>query len=125
MTNVDRTAVAGVRQFVKTFLFCVVIASSSNAFAATFTVSKVADTNDGVCNSDCSLREAIIAANTTAGADRIVLGSGLTYTLTIGPADAPGALVAGSGDLDITDALTIDGNGSTVDAAGLDLASLR
>ncbi|MDQ6787766.1 MAG: CSLREA domain-containing protein, partial [Acidobacteriota bacterium] len=30
--------------------------------AATLTVTKTADTNDGVCNSDCSLREAIAVA---------------------------------------------------------------
>ncbi|MBK9656451.1 MAG: CSLREA domain-containing protein [Rhodanobacteraceae bacterium] len=38
---------------------------------APFVVSKTADTSDGVCNADCSLREAIIAANAQAGADRI------------------------------------------------------
>jgi CSLREA domain-containing protein len=32
------------------------------AGAATFTVTKTADTNDGVCNADCSLREAAVAA---------------------------------------------------------------
>src|SRR2546421_11075608 len=44
----------------------------------TFTVTKTADTNDGVCDSDCSLREAINAANTTPGQDTIVfkIGSG-------------------------------------------------
>ncbi len=31
-----------------------------------FTVTKVADTNDGACNTDCSLREALTAANATA-----------------------------------------------------------
>jgi hypothetical protein len=46
--------------------------------------------------------------------------TGLIYPLTLGPADAPGAVAAGSGDLDVTDALTIDGNGSTIDAALLD-----
>lgn len=35
------------------------------ARAATFTVSKTADTNDGTCNADCSLREAAAAANGT------------------------------------------------------------
>jgi CSLREA domain-containing protein len=35
----------------------------STTQAATFTVSKTADTNDGNCNADCSLREAITAAN--------------------------------------------------------------
>ena len=39
--------------------------------AATFTVTKTADTNDGVCNADCSLREAIAAANTAASDDVI------------------------------------------------------
>lgn len=56
------------------------------ASAATFTVSKTADTGDGVCNSDCSLREAITAANANgAGADTInfnIAGSGVkTITL--------------------------------------------
>jgi CSLREA domain-containing protein len=39
--------------------------------ASTYTVSKTADTNDGTCNADCSLREAIVAANANAGADTI------------------------------------------------------
>jgi CSLREA domain-containing protein len=34
-----------------------------DAVSPTFTVNKTADTNDGVCNADCSLREAITAAN--------------------------------------------------------------
>lgn len=48
--------------------------------AATFTVTKTADTADGTCsNSDCSLREAIIASNALPGADTIILPAG-TYT---------------------------------------------
>jgi CSLREA domain-containing protein len=43
----------------------------SQAQATTFTVSKLADTNDGTCNIDCSLREAIAAANDIAGNDVI------------------------------------------------------
>ena len=39
--------------------------------AAVFTVTKTADTNDGVCNADCSLREAITAANNTVSDDVI------------------------------------------------------
>ena len=101
------------------FLFVQAV-SMSPAFAADFTVTKIADTNDGACNADCSLREAIVAANASAGADRVLLGSGLTYTLSIGPFDAPGVLAPGSGDLDITGALTIEGGGSTVDGAGID-----
>lgn len=95
-------------------------AVSGSAYATDFVVSKTADTADGTCDADCSLREAIIAANASPGADRILLGSGQTYVLTRGPADAPGALVALTGDLDLTDALTIEGNGSAVDAALLD-----
>ncbi|AVP96514.1 hypothetical protein C7S18_04565 [Ahniella affigens] len=34
-----------------------------DAVSPTFTVNKTADTNDGTCNADCSLREAITAAN--------------------------------------------------------------
>src|SRR5262249_37111481 len=47
--------------------------------ATTFTVTKTADTNDGFCNADCSLREAITAANATPGKDTIAfsIGSGV------------------------------------------------
>lgn len=80
---------------------------ASPAQAADFTVTKTADTNDGVCDSDCSLREAIIAANGTAGADEVVVPAG-TYTLTIAGA---GEEFAATGDLDITDNVTITGAG--------------
>ena len=55
------------------------------ASAASFTVTKTADTNDGVCDADCSLREAISAANAAAGADTITVPAG-TYQLTLGNA---------------------------------------
>src|SRR5947208_2859360 len=85
------------------------------ALAATFTVTKTADTNDGACNNDCSLREAIIAANAAAGADVITLSAG-TYTLTRSGVDN----TAANGDLDVTDALTINGagQGTTIIQAG-------
>ena len=41
-----------------------------------FTVTKVADTNDGFCNADCSLREAIVAANAHPGTDSIAFNIG-------------------------------------------------
>ena len=34
---------------------------------ATFPVSKTPDTNDGACNADCSVREAVVAANSCGG----------------------------------------------------------
>jgi CSLREA domain-containing protein len=52
------------------------------ALAAGFSVTKTTDTNDGACNADCSLREAIAAANAAAGADTITLPAG-TYQLTL------------------------------------------
>ena len=66
-----------------------------------------------------SLREAIIAANNTAGADQITLQAE-TYTLTLGGTGEDAAM---TGDLDILDTLTIVGAGSgstTIDAAGID-----
>lgn len=58
--------------------------------AATFTVTKIADTNDGSCNRDCSLREAIAAANVAATSDNLVVfdtnlfSSVQTITLSLG-----------------------------------------
>jgi len=78
------------------------------AQSATFIVSKAADTADGNCDSDCSLREAIIAANASPSADTITLPVG-TYTLSI----------AG---LDITASLTITGDSATntiIDGGGV------
>lgn len=51
-------------------LFLLLIATP--AYGATLTVTKTADTNDGICNADCSLREAIGAA---ASQDTIVFSS--------------------------------------------------
>lgn len=78
------------------------------AEAQTFNVSKTADTSDGVCNADCSLREAVIAANALAGADVINIPAG-AYKLTI---SGTGENASATGDLDITDDLTINGAGS-------------
>jgi CSLREA domain-containing protein len=55
----------------------------ASPFATTFPVTKTADTNDGTCDPDCSLREAIDAANTNPGADNVPVPAG-TYLLTLG-----------------------------------------
>src|ERR1041385_7845356 len=89
------------------------------AAAKTFTVNSTTDAvaanpASGVCetavgNGVCTLRAAIQAANALPGADMIIVPAG-TYTLTIaGPAED----AATSGDLDITDDLTINGSGAT------------
>ena len=63
---------------------------------------------------DCSLRGAIIKANTTADDDIITFPAGAqTYTLTLGPRDDEFNLLgasASTGDLDIRDAITSGGN---------------
>jgi CSLREA domain-containing protein len=48
----------------------------------TFHVTKTEDTGDGACDADCSLREAVVAANETGGDDTIHLPAGV-YTLTL------------------------------------------
>jgi CSLREA domain-containing protein len=65
-------------------LSCLLVVLCLPGRAATFTVSKIADTNDGTCNADCSLREAINAANSAAGNDIIAFVANLTGTLLIG-----------------------------------------
>jgi CSLREA domain-containing protein len=76
-------------------------------YAAALAVSKTADTSDGACDADCSLREAIVAANAAPGADTITVPAGV-YQFTRTGNDDVGAV----GDLDITDSLTIIGAGA-------------
>src|SRR5262249_21535679 len=101
-------------------LAALLASTAATAAANDFIVTKTADTADGVCDSDCSLREAIIAANAQPGLDRIILAAGQTYTLTLGSADPFGTLLPATGDLDITDSLTIVGNGATINGGGID-----
>ncbi len=72
----------------------------------TLTVTKSADTADGACElTDCSLREAIIAANAYPGSNTTNLPAG-TYTLSLAGSNEDGAT---TGDLDVTDDLTLAG----------------
>lgn len=68
------------------------LAVTAPATAATFTVTNLNDANAG------SLRQAILDANAAAGADTIVFQAGLTGTITLA-----------TGELLITDSVTIDG----------------
>jgi CSLREA domain-containing protein len=72
---------------------------------AAFVVTKNADTNDGACNADCSLREAIVAANAAPGST-ITFAAGVNPTLTRTGSDN----TAVNGDLDINASVTITGN---------------
>ncbi len=71
--------------------------------AAVYIPTKTTDTNDGTCAADCSLREAVTAANRHPGENVILLHAG-TYTLT-----SPGGLPV-QGDL----ILLGDGAGRTI-----------
>lgn len=91
------------------------------AGAATFTVNRaddIAPRGTGAscitaASTDCTLREAVIKANATAGADVIVFAAslnGVPITLSRAGNDA----TSSAGDLDVNDSVTITGNGSAV-----------
>lgn len=89
--------------------FLVALLVSSEVSALIFPVTKTQDTKDGICDADCSLREAIDAANGNAGPDVIQIPVG-TYRLDIAdPASSDDANAMG--DLDITDDVEIIGAG--------------
>jgi len=97
------------------------------AEGASFTVDATHDAvdaapGDGVCadaGGACTLRAAVMETNALAGADEISLPAG-TYVLSIAGADED---AAATGDLDVTDDLTITGEGrdvTIIDGAQLD-----
>jgi trimeric autotransporter adhesin len=74
-----------------------ILSFAARVVANTFIVNNTDDPGDGICDSVCTLREAIDAANANPGADAItfdIVGAGV-HTLTPLP--------------DITEAVTIDG----------------
>jgi CSLREA domain-containing protein len=85
-------------------------AGESQLSQVVFAVTKTVDTDDGMCDSDCSLREAIIAANMAAGESLILLPPGI-YTLSIPGIDED---AAATGDLDITSNVTLRGSGAAL-----------
>ena len=90
--------------------------SEQPVWAATFTVNDTSDLmddniGDGVCHTatgTCTLRAAVQEANADPGVDVITLPSGV-YVLTLTGA---GEDAAATGDLDITESLTIIGAGA-------------
>jgi hypothetical protein len=84
-----------------------IVATAPPVHAAVFTVTRFDDPAPSGClPGDCSLREAIIGANSSSGHDSITLPVG-TFTLTRPGLDDASLL----GDLDITEAVTITGAG--------------
>lgn len=78
------------------------------SFGSDFFVTKTEDTNDGSCSDDCSLREAIIAANDSSSDSNTIYVPAGTYWITL-PGDNEDE--AASGDFDITNSMTIIGDG--------------
>ncbi len=89
------------RALVPVVVIAVALVVASAASAATYRVTKRTDPVPGPCTpNDCSLREAVRAANSSLGvADRIELPSRRPYRLSQAGIDEDGAL---EGDLDIT-----------------------
>ncbi|HEX5714729.1 MAG TPA: choice-of-anchor Q domain-containing protein [Thermoanaerobaculia bacterium] len=105
------------------FLMAVLLlaAAAPPAQAGVFIPTKLTDGADGACDSDCSLRDAILAANAAAGPDFVVLGAG-TYSLSLAGA---GEDLGATGDLDVSDDLAIvgrDAAGTVIDANQIDRA---
>ena len=81
---------------------------------AVYTVTKVQDTNDGTCNSDCSLREAIAAA-----------GEGDLIRFAAPPFDRSQAITRGGSALEISKSVTIEGPGAArLSISGNDASSV-
>ena len=91
----------------------------ATAHAAPFAPTRFDDPIPGACDpGDCSLREAIRAANLTAEADTITLQPGTYFLDELGEDDT-----ALAGDLDVTQPLIIQGAGAaatTIDGMGHD-----
>ncbi len=97
-----------------------ILVAPAAAAATTFHVTRTDDPLPGACNADCTLREAVIAANSGAGRDTIALPAG-TYRLRAGAGEDASA----TGDLDLLKKVTIVGAGAhstAVDALGHDRA---
>ena len=112
---------------------CVVAcAVSGPAAAATIVVDSTFDDLDQPPNGNCTLREAIVAANTNAPVDGCAAGQpgpGITDVVAV-PAGIYVLAIAGSGedqaasgDLDLTDSVSLEGAGArstVIDADGID-----
>lgn len=107
--------------FLAAVLLLSLAAAVPSAQAAVFIPTKLTDSADGACDADCSLREAILAANDEEGPDFIVLNAG-TYSLSRAGA---GEDLGATGDLDIREDLAIVGRGAAstvIDANRIDRA---
>jgi CSLREA domain-containing protein len=82
--------------------------ATGTAHAETFVVTQTGDPAPGACNAQCSLREAVDAANLSIGDDRVKLRA-QTYRLT---RSGSGENANATGDLDVLGSLEIFGRGA-------------
>jgi CSLREA domain-containing protein len=82
--------------------------ATGTAHAETFVVTQTGDPAPGACNAQCSLREAVDAANLSIGEDRVKLGAA-TYRLT---REGINEDANATGDLDVLGSLEIFGRGA-------------
>jgi hypothetical protein len=88
----------------------VVLGLATSALGATFQPTRFDDPAPDACAArDCSLREAVMAANATAAHDVIVLDAGDYLLQRLCSADTPEC-----GDLDVTTSIEIAGAGATL-----------
>src|ERR1039457_2976318 len=109
------------KRFLLLFAWLSTMLLSSRTQAAFYTVTGTADNTDSATHGGSgtagspfqmsSLRGAILAANANAGADTITLPAG-TYTLTLANSGGLNEDACLTGDLDVTDSLTINGAGA-------------
>jgi CSLREA domain-containing protein len=110
----------------RAILASLILIQAQTAHASSITVNTTVD--ELVTNGNCSLREAIMAANTDSAVDSCAPGSGDdtvflpsgTYSISIAGGNEDGSA---SGDLDVTADVTIAGEGasaSIIDGGGLD-----
>lgn len=92
--------------------------ASALGAAKTFKVTSTTDTiPNGCTKSNCTLREAVIAANGHAGTDTVLVKGGKNYALAL---PATGEDLAADGDLDVTSPLSVRATGkkrAIIDAA--------
>jgi CSLREA domain-containing protein len=88
--------------------FAASLAATPAALADEFVVTKTADTGDGACDADCSLREAVLAAN--SGPGHVVTIPAGVYRLTLAPS-ATDPEDGTKGSLYVNRPVTINGAG--------------
>ena len=109
------------------FATLLVLLALATPIHAQTVITVTAASDDLIANGNCTLREAVQAANTNSavdacpaggtGVDQIVLSAGQTYALSLAGASEDANQ---TGDLDVSTNLAIQGSGATIDAQQID-----